>query len=269
MPTRAPKKPSRPAGPLAGASVIVTRPGGTAASLRRRIQALGGCAVSLPGISLRAAQDGAHARKQLRVAQSADIVIFTSPAAVRFAFALLPRLRLARTTQVCVPGSGSALALQRRGVKNVLYPPARRDSEGLLALPALARVRKRRVMVVGAPGGRDLLPRELRARGARIEFINVYERARPRLDRRHLRALEAAPTPLISLFSSADALTNLHAVLSPPLFAHLAANDCVVSSARIAEVAHTLGFARVHAAASAEPAALLERACIVMALHRL
>jgi uroporphyrinogen-III synthase len=269
MATHAPKKPARPAGPLAGASVIVTRPSGTAASLRRRIQALGGRAISLPGISLRAAQDGALARKQLRAAQSADIVVFTSPAAVRFAFALVPRLRLRRTTLVCVPGSGSARALRRRGVKNVICPPARRDSEGLLALPLFARLRKRRVALIGAPGGRDLLPHELRARGARVEFVNAYERARPRLDRRHLRALAAAPTPLISLFSSADALTNLHAALSPPLFAHLAANDCVVSSPRIAEVAHTLGFARLHVAASAEPAALLERACIVMALHRL
>ena len=240
-----------------------------AASLRRRVRMLGGNAVSLPGIGLRAAQDGAQVRKQLHGAHNADIVIFTSPAAVRFAFALLPRLRLGRTTQVCAPGRGSALALQRRGVKNVIHPPVRRDSEGLLALPLFARLRGRRVVLVGAPGGRELLPRELRARGARIEFVNAYERTRPRLDRRHLRALEAAPTPLISLFSSADALTNLHAALSPPLFAHLAANDCVVSSERIAEIAHTLGCARVHVAASAEPAALLERACIVMALHRL
>jgi uroporphyrinogen-III synthase len=178
-------------------------------------------------------------------------------------------LRLRRTTQVCAPGSGSARALKRHGVKNVMHPTERRDSEGLLELPLFARLRNRRVAVVGAPGGRDLLPRELRARGAHVELVNAYERARPRLDRRHLRALETAPTPLISLFSSADALTNLHAMLSPALFAHLMANDCVVSSARIAEIAHTLGFSRVHVAASAEPAALLDRACIVMALHRL
>jgi uroporphyrinogen-III synthase len=268
MPTRAPQ-PSRPAGPLSGASIIVTRPSGTAAALRRRVQTLGGNAVSLPGISLRAAEDSLRARKQLRAAQGADIVIFTSPAAVRFAFALLPRLRVRRTTQVCVPGSGSARALQRRGVTNVIYPPARRDSEGLLALPAFARLRNRRVALIGAPGGRDLLPRELRARGARVEIVHVYERGRPRLDRRHLHTLAIASAPLVSLFSSADALANLHAVLSPALFGHLAANDCVVSSARIAEVAHTLGFVRVHVAASAEPAAMLERACIVMALHRL
>ena len=268
MAKRAPQTPL-PARPLAGASVIVTRPSGTAAALRRRVQALGGNAVSLPGISLRAAEDRAHAREQLRAAQNADIVIFTSPAAVRFAFALLPRLHLRRTTQVCAPGSGSARTLRRRGVSHVMHPPERRDSEGLLALPLFARPRNRRVALIGAPGGRDLLFRELRARGAHVELVSVYERGKPRLDRRHLHALEIAPTPLVSLFSSADALANLHAVLSPALFAHLAANDCVVSSARVAEVAHTLGFVRVHVAASAEPAALLERACIAMALHRL
>jgi len=269
MVTRTPKKRSRSVGPLAGASVIVTRPSATATALRRRVQALGGNAVGLPGISLRVTQESVRARKQLRAAQSADIVIFTSPAAVRFAFALLPRLRMRRTTQVCVPGSGSARALQRRGVKNVTHPAGRCDSEGLLELPVFARPRNRRVALIGAPGGRDVLPRELRARGAQVELVEVYERARPRLNRRHLHALEIAPTPLVSLFSSADALTNLHAVLSPVLFAHLSANDCVVSSARIAEIAHTLGFARVHVAASAEPAALLDRARIVMALHRL
>ncbi len=268
MGTRAPKT-SRSAGPLAGASVVVTRPSGAAAALRRRVEALGGNAVSLPGISLRATQDAALACKQLRAAQSADIVIFTSPAAVRFSFALVPRLRLGRTMQVCVPGSGSARALRRRGVKNVIHPAGRRDSEGLLELPLFARLRNRRVAVVGAPGGRDLLSHELRARGAHVDFVHAYERVRPRLDRRHLHALETAPTPLISLFSSADALTNLHAALSPALFAHLTANDCVVSSARIAEIAHTLGFSRVHVAASAEAESMLDRARIVMALHRL
>ena len=160
--------------------------------------------------------------------------------------------------------AAAALALQRRGVKNVIYPP-----HAATARPAgvacFARLRKRRVALIGAQVAATCC-RTNCARGARVGFVNAYERARP--GRRHLRARGCA-APLISLFSSADALTNLHAVLSPPLFAHLAANDCVVSSPRIAEVAHTLGFARLHVAASAEPAALLERACIVMALHRL
>ena len=255
--------------PLAGAAIVVTRPSGTATSIRRRVRALGGTFIGLPGIAVARTEDAAAARRALRAAQSAALVLFTSPAAVRFAFALLPRLRFHRATVIGAPGPGSVRALRRHGVADAVYPHTRRDSEGLLALPVLHALRGKQVALIGAPGGRDLLGRELRRRGACVTFIAVYVRALPRLDSRHRRALELAPTPLISLISSVDALTNLHAVLPTPLFERLLRNDCVVSSARIADAARRLGCARVHLAASADPADLLARARTVVALHRL
>jgi uroporphyrinogen-III synthase len=254
--------------PLAGASVVITRPSSTGGAMRRQVERLGGKPVGLPGIALRAVADAGKARRELRAVRSADIVVFISPAAVRFAWNLLPRLRFARTTCVLAPGAGSARALQRRGVASS-YPPDRQDSEGLLDLPSLARVRRRHIVLVGAAGGRDLLSRELRARGARVQLIEVYERTVPHLNRRHFAQLERATGPLIGLFSSAEALTNLHLRLPAALFAHLAANDCVVSGARVAEVAHTLGFAHVHVATSALPEALLAAACAALARHRI
>ncbi len=255
--------------PLAGASVVITRPPASAASIRRRVRALGGTPIGIPGSALGAVADATAARRQLRLARAADIVVFVSPAAVRFAWNLLPGLRFARTTKVLAPGAGSVRALRRRGVAEAAYPAQRQDSEGLLALPQLGRVRRARVAVIGAAGGRDLLPRELRARGARLHPVEVYRRRAPRLDRRHFLRLESAAGPLISLFSSAEALTHLHAQLPAPLFARLAANECIVSSNRLAEVARTLGFARVHVAASPAPAALLAAACAALARHRL
>src|SRR5262249_22303602 len=157
--------------------------------------------------------DSAASRRDLRAAQSADAVVFSSPTAVRFAWKLLPLLRFARRTTVLATGSGSAAALRRRGVTQVLWPTARQDSEGLLALPALARVRGQHIAVIGAPGGRELLAPALRRRGARVQFVAVYRRIAPRLDRRHLAALARAGGPLISLFSSAEALRHLHALL--------------------------------------------------------
>jgi uroporphyrinogen-III synthase len=130
-------------------------------------------------------------------------------------------------------------------------------------------VRRRRVAVIGARGGRDVLARELRARGARLQQIEVYRRRAPRLGRSHFLQLEQAAGPLLSLFSSAAALGHLHALLPAPLFAHLAAGECIVSSERLAEVARTLGFARIHVAASPAPAALLAAACAALARHRL
>src|SRR5579863_5809363 len=148
---------------LAGATVIVTRPSASAAALKRRIAALGGIALGLPGVGLRAAEDSGSARAALNDARKAELAVFISPAAVRYAFALLPTLRFARGVRVCAVGAGTARALQRRGVRRVLWPAQRQDSEGLLALAEFARLRGRRIALIGAPGGRDLLPAALRA----------------------------------------------------------------------------------------------------------
>jgi len=258
-----------PGHPLAGANVIVTRPAGSAAAVRRRVRALGGECVVLPGSGLRAPADPGNARALLAALRAADIVIFTSPAAVRFAWQLQPQLRFARTTAVFAPGGGSARALQRRGVAQAAFPSHRQDSEGLLDLPALQHVRRRRIALIGAAGGRELLAPQLVARGARVQRIDVYRRTPPRLTRRHLDALRNAVAPRISLFSSAAALGHLRDALPPELFVRLAGDDCVVSSARIAAAARGFAFERLHVAAGPAPAQLLDAACAVLSRHRL
>ncbi len=267
--TRANSRDAGAAALFAGATLIVTRPAATSAALKRRIVAAGGAALSLPGIGLRAPRDPLAARIALRNARAADLVVFVSPAAVRYAFALLPALRFARTTRVCAIGAGSGRALYRRGLRGVIWPAARQTSEGLLALPEFARLRGRRVALIGAAGGRDLLPRTLRARGAKLEHIHVYQRSAPRLTRRHVDTLASAVPPLLTLLSSAEALDNLRVRLPALLFTRLAEGDAIVSSLRLALAARRAGFARTHIAASAGATDMLGAACRALAQHRL
>jgi uroporphyrinogen-III synthase len=165
-------------------------------------------------------------------------------------------------------GAATARALQRRGVRDVLHP-SRQDSEGLLLLPAFARLRGRRVALVGAAGGRELLPQTLTKRGARVERVYVYERVPPRFPARRLAALAELPSPLVTLATSADALANLRAALPQPLCARLCAGELVVSSARLAAAARAQGFANVHVAASPAPRDLVDAAQFALARHRL
>jgi uroporphyrinogen-III synthase len=255
-------------GPLAGASVVVTRPAATAVALKRRIRALGGKPLSLPGLVLRAIADDTAATTGLRQTQNADVVVFVSPTAVKFAFALRT-LRFGRHTLVAAVGAATAQALRRKGLRNVVFPQDRQDSEGLLALPALQKLRGRQIVVIGAAGGRELLADTLRARRARVREIHVYRRVAPRYDARQLAALEAAPAPLLTLLSSAEALANLRAQLPLSLFARLAGGELIVSSDRLAELARRSLFANVHIAVSPSPQHLLAAAVSALARHRL
>jgi uroporphyrinogen-III synthase len=241
---------------LGGRIVVITRPAGTASALARRVRTLGGVPVLLPGLTLRGVADEATARAALLAVLQNDVLIFTSPAAVRFAAALAS---LQTTATVLAVGQGTARALRRHGVLAPLTP-LRQDSEGLLDHPVLQRLHDRRVGLIGASGGRSLLREQLAARGARLHELHVYQRARPRLDRRHVEALLQLPPSAQVLWSSAEALQNLQQLLPGAAWARLCAATAVVSSERLADVARAAGFSRITRATSALAADLLAAA---------
>ena len=228
--------------PLAGASVVVTRPADEADAFVRRARALGAQVLRMPGTALRALPPPVPPRP------ACDLWIFTSPAAVRHAFAGT-RLYIDGAPAFAV-GAGTRRALARHGVA-ATAPPERADSEGLLALPQLADVEGRRIALVGAPGGRGLIAAQLQRRGADVVPLHVYERVPPRWTRHQLEALGAAPEPLLTLLSSGEALAHLAQGLPQTLFARLQRGVLVVSSERLAGLAAAAGFADVVVAASA------------------
>lgn len=236
--------------------------------MRRKVETLGGDAFSVPGLSLRQPSDLQQAAGKVLADARAQDWIFISPAAVRFAFRLAPLLRLPSGARVFGVGAGTQRALARRGIPAIV-PGSRSDSEGLLELPELIRVRDRRIALIGAAGGRDLIAPTLRERGAQVDAIHVYERGRPRLNRRHFDALARANDPLFTLISSGEALVNLVALLPPPLLARLRQQTLIVSSARLAAIAEGQSFDHVRVAASASADDLLDAACKAMARHRL
>jgi uroporphyrinogen-III synthase len=249
---------------LEGATVVVTRPAGISAALVRSSSRLGAGTVAIPGLSLRPiAYDASVATRG-----GVEDWIFTSPAAVRFGRDLFPPRRLRSEVRAYAVGEGSARALARHGIAATV-PRERSDSKALLALPGLKRVRGRRIALVGAPGGLDLIAPTLRRRGAKVEQIHVYRRVPPRLTRRHFDALAAAKDPLITLLSSGEALENLVALLPPPLMGRLRRQTLVVSSARLAGIARENGFGEIVQARSAAPADLLAAGASALARHRL
>jgi uroporphyrinogen-III synthase len=251
--------------PLRNVTIVITRPAGTAGPLARRVRKLGGIPVSVPGLSLRATEDASAVDASLRRALEGDVLVFTSPAAVRFAADVLP---LATRAVVVAVGRGTARALRMAGIANVLFPETSQDSEGVLGLPELAELAGRKVALIGAPGGRGLLREGLAARGAVLDEVHVYHRVAPRIDRRHIDPLLKLTRRSAVLLSSAEALDHLHRALIAPAWRRLVQAVAVVSSERLRAVAQGMGFERVVVARSALPTDLLAAAAEVSFTRR-
>ena len=237
--------------------MVITRPAGAAATFARQVRRHGGVPLLLPGLALRAVDEPESARAQLQAALAQDeVVLFTSPAAVRFAAMLAP-LRTRAT--VLAVGQGTAAALRRHGLI-AQWPSDRQDSEGVLELPPLRAVQGQGVALIGAAGGRGLLPSQLAARGARVREVWVYRRTSPRLDRRHVDKVSQLPASACVLLSSAQAVAHLREALPSSAWRRLCAATAVVSSERLAAVAGEAGFGRLRLAASAAPGDLLAAA---------
>lgn len=234
--------------------VVSLRPVGDHAAMRRAAAVHGLRVVALSPWRI-AVRDDADTRRALRAALAADVVIATSPAAVRAAAVLAP-LRTRRGQVWCAVGSATATALRRAGVAAPLSPE-RMDSEGLLALPALAEVRDRDIGLLTAPGGRDRIAPVLASRGARVLRADVYAREAVAPAPAALARLRACTGPLWLPVSSGEALLNALAAVPDDLAARLRGARVLAASARLAAIAHDAGCTDVRIAAGPRPAQLL------------
>lgn len=245
--------------PLQDWCVLSLRPRGQHAGLRTAAARHGARTLALSPFAIRLHRDAAT-RTALRQASRADIVLFTSPNAVAMA-ATLQALQARRGQRVLAVGAGTRRALQRHGI--AAWAPRRMDSEGLLAMPGLADVARRRIGLVTGAGGRDALAPVLRRRGAEVLRVDVYARVPLALPSKRLQALAgvlATPQQVLLPVSSGEALQQVLDELPAALRKPLARIAVVAASARLADAARAAGFRRIAIASDARPASLLRAA---------
>lgn len=195
-------------------------------------------------------------QRRARVAALGDceVVIVTSPFAARLTVVSAPTA--GRTApRWLAPGRGTAAILSAAGL-DATHPAQGGTSEDLLAMPALTECRGKRVGIVGAPGGRRLLDRELARRGASVRRIDLYRR-QPLPITGALSDALAKRSPLIVLISSGNALELITDALSEAQRREWLRQRFVVSSPRLAEIVRARGAERVHVADGASDDAML------------
>lgn len=105
-----------------------------------------------------------------------NILIFVSVAAVEFTHASYPLIDSNQHTYFAV-GKATKQALHAIGIDNVLSPPAQQEhSEGLLSLTELLDVQNKSVVIFRGNGGREHIATTLKRRGAKVSYIESYQR---------------------------------------------------------------------------------------------
>ena len=187
--------------PLYGRTVAVTRAREQASGLAARLRELGAEVVETPVIKIVALDPPAPDPSAY------DLVCLTSPNGVRLLFERLAGIgldaRALHGARVAAIGPATARALRARGVlADVL--PERAVAESLVE--ALGEEPVRRALIARARVARDVLPDALRARGAEVDVLELYETVAAPLSAEQLDAIRAAD---YVTFTSASTVTNL------------------------------------------------------------
>jgi uroporphyrinogen-III synthase len=236
----------RPATALAGRHIVITRPLAQAGHLAEQLAELGATPVRFPVLAIFDIEDKRPVLDAAIRLETYDLVVFVSPNAVNKALdVMLQHRQWPVAVAAATLGRSSERELARRGVKDIISPQLRFDSEALLEAPELQQMTGKRVLICRGDGGRELLGDTLISRGATVEYLMVYRRGLPTLDPAPLLKLwEAHQLDAVTLTSS-EGLRNMIGMIGHLGHAWLKNTPTFVPHARIAEQAHQFGLRRI------------------------
>ena len=164
---------------LNGKHIAITRPIDQAKKLSALITEAGGTPISFPLIEITPLKDYSQFEAVINQIETYDWAIFISSNAVQNGMPRLVKAGIPKNLNFAAIGPVTASELESFGVKDVLIPNDRFDSESLLALDEMHAMQDKKVMIFRGVGGRDVLAETLKARGAQVTFAECYQRINP------------------------------------------------------------------------------------------
>jgi uroporphyrinogen III methyltransferase/synthase len=200
--------------PLHGQTVVVTRAREQASTLKAALQELGAEVIELPTIEIQPAPDYTALDRAIANLARYEWLIFTSANGVRFFLDRLDAspidLRGIRS-RICAIGPATREALERFHMK-VDVTAEEYVAEGLLKALDPFPLLGTRVLIARAAVARDVIPRELERRGAKVDVVEAYRTVTPA--NLAARAAEVfAGRPDWVTFTSSSTVENLLAAI--------------------------------------------------------
>lgn len=248
-----------PISTLAGKKVLVTRPEHQVAELNRLIQASSGVNINFPVIDVRAKPLSEQETLCLEKIESFDYIFFISVNAVNFALqAIDGKIERLQKAKVVAVGKATANALTEKGIMKIIRPEKGFNSEAILAMPEFQSLSKECCLVFRGDGGRELLATELRARGASVTYVEVYQKLLTAPGTQDVGKYLLNNEFAAVLIYSVVALNNLLLLLAEDkIKKQLLITPVVVISQRVYLAAKESGFTQIIIAAEASDAAMV------------
>ena len=213
--------------PLYGRRVVVTRARAQASGLAKRLRDLGAEVVELPAIRIEPRLDSDEVKRAVERIGDYGLIVLTSPNGVGLLFDAMrtggldaralggtekqqveetgPAAVASSRTVVATIGPGTARALAEHGIDADVVPE-RFVAESLIEALAEVEIEDKRVLVARAAEARDVLPDALRARGAEVDVVALYETVR---EEPSAETVEAAQSADYVTFTSSSTVRNL------------------------------------------------------------
>lgn len=203
--------------PLFGKRIVVTRPRAQAALFRDTLSERGAQPVEVPAIELRDPASWELMDAAIRRIEEFDFLLVTSANGVRAFVARIEAcgldMRHLKGIEIGAIGPATAAEFSRHGVR-VDFVPGEYRAEGLVEVLAGRDLSGKAFLIPRARVARDLVPRVLRQRGARVEVIEAYYTSPPDYRPGDLEAL-LTPTPHAITFTSSSAASNFYSLPIP------------------------------------------------------
>ena len=164
---------------LSGIGIAITRPAEQAKKLCALIEQAGGTPILFPLIEITPLKDYSQFETVISDIETYDWAIFISSNAVQNGMPRLIKKGIPQTLKLAAIGPVTATELRNFGLKEVLVPKDRFDSESLLTMPEMTNVAGKKIIIVRGIGGRDVLAETLKIRGATVTFAECYQRINP------------------------------------------------------------------------------------------
>jgi uroporphyrinogen-III synthase len=208
---------SQAPGLLSGVRVLVGRTRHQAGALSNELSRLGATVLEIPFIEIREPRSFKPLDSALMNLDVYDWLILTSVNGVEAMWERLAKLRLPKTAlksmNIAAIGPATKKAIEQRGIEVDVVPKEYVAESVVRSLRR--RVNGKRVLLVRAKIARDVIPRELRKAGARVDVVEAYETILPKSSGPRLRSLLGDPrrTPHVITFTSSSTVRNFVSLL--------------------------------------------------------